>query len=171
MSLWWGSIPRKIMLFERLSASLCSRSSSSSRTAERSGSSTPMGRTKTFGEAPVSVSPAFLKPLRDMKRTKQARKAFKDSSAFLVAAGRGAEKLQSVMSPEWAVKLQGTRETSLATSAMEAVVAAQCAWIWSALHSRAKRASHKPLGYTARLFRITLALRPLNNQLKALNVL
>jgi hypothetical protein len=48
---------------------------------------------------------------------------------FLAALGAAVEKLQSVMSHEWAVKLQGIPETSLATSAMVAVVAAQWAWI------------------------------------------
>src|SRR5215203_4584361 len=96
---------------------------------ERSASSTPMCSTKAFEETAISASPALLRPLREMKRTKQARETFKDNSASLAAPGRAVEMSQSVISHEWAVKLQGMPETSLATSARVAVVAAQWAWI------------------------------------------
>src|SRR5215217_4232854 len=65
--------------------------------------------------------------------------------------------------------LHGSLAVSPAISAMVAGTVDQWAWMWSALHSRARSASHNPFGYTTKFLRRTPVLRLLNRQPKSSN--
>jgi len=100
-----------------------------------------MCNTTVFSESLMSRARANRSPLDEMKRVNKAFRTFR------------ARRLFSTMSQRWAVRLQGTPETSLATRAIVAFVAAQCAWICAAPHRRAIWASQRPLQKTPRFFR------------------